>query len=250
MARVAQKPTIVPQQAALPAHIAIIMDGNGRWAKAHGLSRVRGHNQGAEALRGLLEACRTRPHIRFLTLYAFSTENWSRSSDEVSDLMNLLRHYVKREAKTLHKNGVRLCFIGQREHLAQDIQRDLAAVESLTASNHSLTLTIALSYGARQEIAHAARAIAREVAAGAMAPDAITEETVRRYLQTAELPDPDLLIRTGGDERLSNFLLWQCAYTELYFTDRLWPDFSADELDRAIAAFGARERRFGRRAES
>lgn len=250
MARAAQQTDVVPQPAAKPAHIAIIMDGNGRWAQARGTARVRGHSQGAEALRSLLENCKERPHIKYLTLYAFSTENWNRSPDEVSDLMNLLRHYVKREAKTMHKNGVRLNFIGQRETLAKDIQDDLAEVEALTKDNRTLTLTIALSYGARQEMADAMKAIAVKVAAGELKPEAITEQTIAAHLQTNDLPDPDLLIRTGGDERLSNFLLWQAAYTELYFTEVLWPDFSAEELDKAIQCFSTRERRFGGRNEA
>ncbi len=250
MARAAQKTNVAQQPAAKPSHIAIIMDGNGRWAQARGTARLRGHNQGAEALRNLLEACRTRPFIQYLTLYAFSTENWNRSPDEVSDLMNLLRHYVKREAKVMHKNGVRLNFIGQRTSLADDIQKDLAEVEALTKDNRALTLTIALSYGARQEMAEAVKTIARKIASGDMKPEAITEDTIAQHLQTAGLPDPDLLIRTGGDERLSNFLLWQSAYTELYFTEVLWPDFSPAELDKAIECFGSRERRFGGRNEA
>lgn len=250
MAQPKQATQPMPQGAALPQHIAIIMDGNGRWAQARGTARIRGHNQGAEALRALLETCRERPYIKFLTLYAFSTENWNRSPDEVNDLMNLLRHYVKREAKTMHKNGVRLRFIGQRTTLARDIQDDLAEVEALTEKNTALTVTIALSYGARQELAEATRAIAAKVAAGALSAEAITEHTLAEHLQTHGMPDPDLLIRTGGDERLSNFLLWQAAYTELYFTEVLWPDFSATELDKAIACFSARERRFGGRNEA
>ncbi len=250
MKRAAQQASLTPQPAARPAHIAIIMDGNGRWAQARGTARVRGHNQGAEALRNLLEACRERPFIQYLTLYAFSTENWNRAPDEVSDLMNLLRHYVKREAKSMHKNGVRLNFIGQRASLADDIQKDLAEVEALTKDNRALTLTIALSYGARQEMAEAMKTIARKIASGDMKPEAITEDTIAQHLQTAGLPDPDLLIRTGGDERLSNFLLWQSAYTELYFTEVLWPDFNDVELDKAIECFGSRERRFGGRNEA
>lgn len=239
-----------PETAAQPAHIAIIMDGNGRWAKERGIGRVRGHRQGAEALRTLLEACEERPFIKFVTLYAFSTENWQRAPDEVSDLMNLLRYYVKREAKTMHKRGVRLRFIGHRASLAEDIQHDLAEVEQLTAGNTRLTLTIALSYGARQELAEAMRAIAAKVKQGALLPEQIDEAVLAQHLQTAALPDPDLLIRTGGDERLSNFLLWQAAYTELYFTETLWPDFDAAALDRAIACFSQRERRFGRRNDA
>ena len=234
----------------IPAHIAIIMDGNGRWAKNKGVPRALGHKQGAESLRTILEACRTRPGIQYLTLYAFSTENWNRAPDEVSDLMNLLRHYVKREAKTMHENGVRLRFIGERAALAADIQQDLNEVETLTAANTRLTVTIALSYGARQELTTAMQRIAAKVRDGLLKPEEITETTITAHLHTQDLPDPDLLIRTGGDERLSNFLLWQSAYTELYFTDVLWPNFSADELDTAIAAYGQRERRFGKRCEA
>lgn len=240
------KPDAAPS---LPAHIAIIMDGNGRWAKFRGVGRVLGHNQGADTLRRLLEACRNRPYIRYLTLYAFSTENWRRSPDEVNDLMNLLRHYVKREAQNLHEQGVRMLFIGDREALAQDIQDDLNGVEAMTAANTRLTVTLALSYGARQEIAHAAKKIAQKVAAGTLRAETIDEYMVAEHLYTSDLPDPDLLIRTGGDERLSNFLLWQSAYAELYFTDTLWPDFNAADLDKAVQCYSTRERRFGKRKE-
>jgi undecaprenyl diphosphate synthase len=239
-----------PQIAALPKHIAVIMDGNGRWANERNISRARGHSEGAEALRRLLTACDNRPFIQYLTLYAFSTENWNRSPDEVADLMNLLRHYVKREASALHKNGVRMRFIGDRSKLAPDIQSDLDEVEALTAQNARLTVTIALSYGGRQEITQAVQAIARKVADGLLAPDAIDESTIANHLGTHNMPDPDLLIRTGGEERLSNFLLWQSAYTELYFCDLLWPDFAAEHLDKAIESFGQRERRFGKRNAS
>ncbi len=235
---------------ALPAHIAIIMDGNGRWAKEQGISRVRGHNQGAEALRNLLESCKTRPFIHYLTLYAFSIENWKRSVDEVNDLMTLLRHYVKREAPILHENNIRMRFIGEMENLAPDIQQDLKAVEELTGRNTGLTVSMAISYGARQEIATAMRRIAKEIAAGSLAPGAVNEQLVARYLHTADTPDPDLLIRTGGEERLSNFLLWQSAYTELYFTDKLWPDFTAADLDEAVEDYSQRDRRFGARNQA
>jgi len=241
-----QKPDAAPK---LPQHIAIIMDGNGRWAKLRGVTRVLGHNQGADALRNLLEACRTRPYIKFVTLYAFSTENWKRAPEEVSDLMNLLRHYVRREAKNMHAQGVRMLFIGERLALAPDIQKELADVEALTAGNTRLTVTLALSYGARQEMVTAMQRIARKVAAGQMDAESIDEATVAAHLHTTQLPDPDLLIRTGGDERLSNFLLWQSAYTELYFTDILWPNFGAAELDKAVECYSQRERRFGARKE-
>ncbi|MFM9890828.1 MAG: polyprenyl diphosphate synthase [Rickettsiales bacterium] len=243
-------PQLQPEVAALPAHIALIMDGNGRWAHERGVSRVRGHTQGAEALRGLLNACRARPFIRYLTLYAFSTENWQRSPDEVTDLMNLLRHYVKREAVAMHENGVRMRFIGDRESLAADIQRDLNEVEALTAGNEKLTVTMALSYGGRQEIVAATRAIAEKVARGELPPQAIDEKTIAAHLYASDIPEPDLMIRTGGNERLSNFLLWQSAYAELYFTDTLWPDFTPAKLDEAIQSFSQRERRFGRRLNS
>ena len=235
---------------ALPAHIAIIMDGNGRWANERGVSRVRGHSQGGEALRTLLDSCRARPFIRYLTLYAFSIENWKRSADEVEDLMNLLRHYVKREAPILHENNIRMRFIGEMETLAPDIQRDLEEVRSLTENNTGLTVSMAISYGARQEITTAMRRIARQVAAGSLSAEAITEEVLIANLHTSGTPDPDLLIRTGGEERLSNFLLWQSAYTELYFTDKLWPDFTPADLDSAIEDYSQRDRRFGKRKES
>lgn len=233
--------------APLPAHIAIIMDGNGRWAAAREVTRLRGHSAGAEALRALLQSCEDRPYLRYMTLYAFSTENWKRSPEEVSDLMNLLRHYVKREAQNLHEQGIRLRFIGQRGALPADIQRDLLEVEAITADNARLIVSMAVSYGARQELVDALRAIGKKVAMGLIAPDTIDEALIRQHLYTAGMPDPDLLIRTGGDERLSNFLLWQSAYTELYFTEILWPDFTSEDLDEAIACYQKRERRFGRR---
>lgn len=235
---------------ALPQHIAIIMDGNGRWADARGIARMRGHSQGAEALRTLLDCCRARPFIRHLTLYAFSLENWNRPADEVEDLMNLLRHYVKREAAILHENNVRMQFIGELESLAPDIQRDLESVRVLTQNNTGLTVNMAISYGARQEIVTATKRIAAKIAAGELSADAITAEVISAHLHTAGTPDPDLLIRTGGDERISNFLLWQSAYTEFYFTEILWPDFTPADLDAAVECYSQRERRFGKRKEA
>ena len=235
---------------ALPQHIAIIMDGNGRWANERGVTRLRGHSQGGEAFRGLLEACRTRPFIKFVTLYAFSIENWKRSADEVDDLMNLLRHYMKREAPAMNENNVRMRFIGELESLAPDIRQDLAEVERITANNTALTVTMAVSYGARQELTTAMRRIAAKVASGTLAPEAISEAVLADHLHTEDTPEPDLLIRTGGEKRLSNFLLWQSAYTELYFTDKLWPDFTPADLDAAIDDFSQRDRRFGKRKES
>ncbi len=239
--------TATPQGTSLPEHIAIIMDGNGRWATERGVSRVRGHSQGGEAFRGLVEACRTRPFIKYLTLYAFSIENWKRPADEVDDLMNLLRHYMKREAATMNENNVRMRFIGQFDNLAPDIRRDLAEVEELTKNNTRLTVTMAVSYGARQEIRHAMQQIAEKISRNEIAPDAIDETMIAAHLRTADIPDPDLIIRTGGEQRLSNFLLWQSAYTELYFDKVLWPDYLPENLDQAIASFSRRERRFGKR---
>lgn len=230
-----------------PAHIAIIMDGNGRWAQQRGIPRKLGHRQGAEALRHLLEHCRNLPFITHLTVYAFSSENWKRSDDEVNDLMELLAQYLTRESKSLHKQGVRLRFIGDRSKLSQDIQASLQNVEQLTKANKAFTLVIALSYGSRQEIARALQTLARNVEQGTLKPESIDETSIGQTLDTAGLPDPDLLIRTGGEQRLSNFLLWQSAYTELYFTEVLWPDFTPDHLRQAIECFSQRERRFGAR---
>ena len=244
-----QKEKKTPQSAALPQHIAIVMDGNGRWAVERGITRLRGHSQGGEAFRALLEACRTRPFIKYVTLYAFSIENWKRPADEVEDLMNLLRHYMKREAQAMNENNVRMRFIGDFTNLAPDIQRDLAEVEKMTANNTSLTVTMAVSYGARQEMRAAMQKIAAEVAAGTLDPADIDDDTITSRLHTAGLPDPDLLIRTGGEQRLSNFLLWQSAYTELYFDNVLWPDYGPEHLDRAISAYSQRDRRFGQRKE-
>ena len=240
----------LPESATLPQHIAIIMDGNGRWAREHGMTRLVGHTQGGEAIRSLVKECKTRPFIKYLTLYAFSLENWKRSADEVGDLMNLMRHFVKRDAPTLLENNIRIRFIGELEILTDDIQKELHALEEISKDNTSLTVTLAISYGARQEIATAARRIAQKVAAGTLSADAITDETVTEHLHTSGMPDPDLLIRTGGDSRLSNFLLWQSAYTELYFDTVLWPDFSAEHLDQAVESYSKRERRYGKRKEA
>lgn len=242
-----------PQRAAtpdsLPRHIAVIMDGNGRWAREHGVSRARGHNQGCDTLRTLLDNCRARPFIKELTLYAFSHENWKRAPEEVHDLMTLMRHYVKREAPVMHENNVRMRFVGELDILAPDIRHDLESVAYLTRENTALTVTMAISYGARQELTGAMRRLAEKVASSTLTPAAIDEAMISAHLHTAGASEPDLLIRTGGEIRLSNFLLWQMAYTELYFTDTLWPDFTAAELDAAIADFSSRERRFGKRIE-
>ena len=228
----------------LPRHIAIIMDGNGRWAQARGLPRIAGHRSGAEAVRRTLEAA-GELGIPYLTLFGFSSENWKRPLDEVDDLMGLLRHYLRGEIAELHGKGVRLRVIGDIERLAPDINAMIRHAEALTRDNDRINLTIALSYGGRAEIVAAARAVAAQVAAGRLPLDRVDEDAIARHLFTADLPDPDLLIRTSGEQRISNFLLWQCAYAELVFTKTLWPDFGRADLERAIAEFGGRERRYG-----
>jgi undecaprenyl diphosphate synthase len=226
-------------------HVAIIMDGNGRWAAARGLARTKGHRAGIEALRRTLDAARKMP-VSHLTLYSFSAENWNRPPAEVGELMGLLRFYLKSELDSLLKNGVRLRVIGERALLDPDIADMIAKTEAKTATNTEFNLTLALSYGGRQEILTAARALAAKAAAGEIAPDTIDEELFAQHLYTHDLPDPDLVIRTSGEQRISNFLLWQSAYAEYVFDDVLWPDFSGEHLDKALAAFFARERRFGK----
>jgi undecaprenyl diphosphate synthase len=233
----------------VPRHIAIIMDGNGRWATARGLPRVVGHRNGAEALRRTIKAAAALG-IPYLTLFGFSSENWKRPSSEVRDLMSLLRHYLRGEIAELHRNGVRLRVIGDRARLAPDIVTLIDNAEVLTRDNTDVNMTVALSYGGRAEIVAAAQAIARKAVAGKVDPEAIDEGMVERHLFTADLPDPDLLIRTSGEQRISNFLLWQCAYAELVFTPTLWPDFGRADLEQAIADFGCRERRYGASVES
>jgi len=228
----------------LPRHVAIIMDGNGRWAKARGLPRIAGHRRGADAVRATVRACRELG-IPYLTLYAFSSENWKRPPTEVDDLMGLLRLYLQREISEMNKNNVRLRFIGERRGLAPDIIDLIERGEARTIGNDGLTLIIAVNYGGRAEIVMAARALARRSVAGTLAPDNIDEDAFEACLDTAGVPDPDLIIRTSGEKRLSNFLLWQTAYAELVFIDDLWPDFSKRQLMTAIHEFNARERRYG-----
>jgi undecaprenyl diphosphate synthase len=227
-----------------PVHVAIIMDGNGRWATARGLPRVAGHRRGADAVRRTITAA-GELGVRYLTLYGFSSENWKRPAEEVDDLMGLLRHYLRGEIAELHRNGVRLRVIGDRGRLAPDIVALIENAEAMTKDNAALNLTVALSYGSRGEIASAARAIARRAAAGEIDPREVDEAMVARELWTADIPDPDLIIRTSGEKRLSNFLLWQSAYAELVFVDTLWPDFSKEDLLAAIGEFQRRERRYG-----
>ena len=228
----------------VPRHVAIIMDGNGRWARARGRPRTMGHRAGVDAVRRTIEAAEELG-IEYLTLYGFSTENWKRPESEVNDLIGLLRLFLKRELSSLHKNGVKIRFIGDRLRFADNIRELLAKAEEQTRNNKRLNLTIALSYGARSEITHAVRNIAAKVAAGELSVDEITEELIEDNLSTVGIPDPDLLIRTSGEQRISNFLLWQSAYTEFVFEDVLWPDFDRSHLQKAIDNFAGRERRFG-----
>ncbi|WP_428484637.1 polyprenyl diphosphate synthase [Rhodopila sp.] len=231
---------------AVPAHVAIIMDGNGRWAASRGLPRVAGHREGARAVRRAVEAA-IRSGVSWLTIYAFSSENWRRPLGEVLDLTGLLRRYLRTEIAELKANGVRLRFIGDRTRFDRDIQGDLAAAEHDTQRNIRLNLTIALSYGGRAEIAAAARAVVAAALAGQLDPAKLCEEVFEGFLATAGTPDPDLIIRTSGEQRLSNFLLWQSAYAELVFLDVLWPDFNETHFAAALSTYAARERRFGAR---
>lgn len=226
------------------SHIAIIMDGNGRWAKSRFLPRTAGHKSGAESARKTIKAC-VKHNIRFLTLYAFSSENWNRPQDEVSELMTLLGYYLDKELRELHENQVCVKIIGDRSRLSKDILDKIENAEEITANNSRLTLQVALSYGSRQEITTICQTLATKVAKGELSPHDITQDHIEEHLFSAPLPDPDLLIRTGGEQRISNFLLWQSAYTELYFTDCLWPDFSEKDLLAAIEDYHRRERRFG-----
>jgi undecaprenyl diphosphate synthase len=234
--------------AKLPEHIAIIMDGNGRWAQRHAMGRVLGHRQGAESVRSVTRACR-RIGIRWLTLYAFSVENWLRPATEVTALMNLLRQYLEKETREMMDQGIRLTAIGNLQALDPAVLAKLQETIDKTAGNREMVLNLALSYSGRDEIAAAAQKMAGDVLAGKVKPADITRELLAQYLYTQGMPDPDLLIRTGGEYRVSNFLLWQMAYTEFYFTDILWPDFREDDLLSAIAEYQQRERRFGMTSE-
>ena len=228
----------------VPDHVAIIMDGNGRWAKLRGLPRVAGHREGSRAVRRTVEAA-IRSGVSWLTIYAFSSDNWRRPAGEIMDLTGLLRRYLRSEVAELKQSGVRMRFIGDRGRFDSDIQGDLAAAERDTEANARLNLTIALSYGARAEIAAAARAALAAVHAGCLDAGALGEEAFASFLATAGMPDPDLIIRTSGEQRLSNFLLWQAAYAELVFLDVFWPDFDHTHFDAALKEFARRERRFG-----
>jgi undecaprenyl diphosphate synthase len=227
-----------------PRHVAIIMDGNGRWAAARGLPRVEGHRRGVEALRKTVRAA-NELGISILTIFSFSSENWSRPQSEIRDLLGLLRRFIRNDLVDLHKNNIRVRVIGERDDLDPDIRRLLQEAEDLTRGNDGFTLVVAFNYGARQEIARAARRLATEVAEGRLAASDITPELLARHLDAPDIPDPDVIIRTSGEQRLSNFLLWQSAYSELVFVPINWPDFDRAALEGAIAEYRRRERRFG-----
>lgn len=227
-----------------PNHVAIIMDGNGRWAKARGLSRSAGHQKGVETLRQVVRTA-GEAGVQYLTLFAFSSENWSRPQEEVGFLMGLLKKFIKRDLEELRSENVRVKVIGGRENLQSDILDLLIEAEENTKQNDGLNLVIAFNYGARDEIARAAKLLAADVKSGALSPEEVCEEKIASYLDTSGIPDPDLIIRSSGEQRLSNFLLWQAAYAEFVFVDELWPDFTKDVFHRALSAYQKRDRRFG-----
>jgi undecaprenyl diphosphate synthase len=229
----------------LPRHVAAIMDGNGRWAELRSMPRIEGHRAGMESVRSVVKAC-SQLGIEYLTLYAFSIENWKRPAPEVRFLMSLLELYLRKELDELHKNNVRILTIGKTNALPKNVSNVLRKAMEKTAKNDGLTLTLALSYGARWDIQRAMQVIALDVRRGKLSPEDLTEETISAYLQTSYMPDPDLIIRTSGEVRLSNFLLWEAAYAELVVTETLWPDFHANELYGSLQAFTQRERRFGK----
>jgi undecaprenyl diphosphate synthase len=232
------------EQNGLPRHVAIIMDGNGRWASKRGLARVRGHIEGVKSVREITEECASR-HIEQLTLYAFSSENWSRPRFEVAILMRLLRRYLIREIKTIMDNNIRFAVIGRIEGLPEDVQKEIATEIELSKNNTGMVLCLALNYGGRTEIVDAARRLAQKVQEGKLRPEDINEATLTENMYTAGMRDPDLLIRTGGDMRVSNFLLWEISYTELWVTPVYWPDFRKEQLEEALRDYAARERRYG-----
>ena len=233
------------QSAKMPAHVAIIMDGNGRWAKKRLLNRIQGHEKGVETVREIVQSCR-ETGIPHLTLYAFSTENWQRSKFEVEALMALLIRYLDSQQAELMENDIRLDAIGQIERLPQKVQETLKTTMGLTEKNSAMTLHLALSYGSRAEILRMVRSIAAKAISGEIQPDDITDQLISRHLYTGDIPDPDLLIRTSGEMRISNFLLWQIAYTEIYVTDTLWPDFNREEFQEILKNYQQRDRRYGK----
>lgn len=227
-----------------PRHVAVIMDGNGRWAVKRGRPRLFGHQAGARRVREIVEAC-PGLGVDYLTIFAFSTENWKRTQTEVAGLMSLFRRYIEREARELKKAGVRVRFIGDRVRLDPKLIKMMDNLEALTADNDKLNLTVALNYGGRDEVTRAVQRLSRDIASGSLTPDEVDAECLARYLDTRVLPDPDLVIRTSGEARISNFLLWQSAYSEYEFIDTLWPDFTAAEFARIVESYGGRDRRFG-----
>lgn len=233
-----------PSDRPVPQHIAVIMDGNGRWAKKRGLPRTAGHKVGAETFRTIATYCKNIG-VKYFTVYAFSTENWKRSTEEVTGIMNLLRSYLSNCVERASKDGLRIRVIGDRSALDADIVEMLEHAERETAKFDKLDFTIALNYGGRDELRRTMTKLAKQVQEGTLAPEAITEDVIAKHLDTADLPDPDLLIRTSGELRLSNYLIWQLAYAEFYFTDTLWPDFDKESLKEAIRYYNGRERRFG-----
>ncbi len=230
----------------LPQHVAIIMDGNGRWARRQGLSVSAGHRAGVEVVRDVLKIC-SAYQIKIVTLFAFSSENWQRSTIEVKALMALFASYLKREVKKLHQDGVRVRFIGDRQRFSKSLIKQMEQAEQLTLDNTTTTLVIAVDYGGQWDIAHAARQLAEQVKAGSLEPEQINVELLDQYISLADLPKPDLCIRTANEHRISNFLLWQLAYAELYFTDTLWPDFGELDMQRALQSYSLRQRRYGGR---
>ncbi len=233
-----------PGEGAGPHHVAIIMDGNGRWAQARGRPRLFGHHAGAKRVREIVEACPDLG-VKYLTIFAFSTENWKRTQLEVAGLMSLFRRYIAKEARDLLARGVRVRFIGDRVRLDKKLVKLMDELEVMTENNDRVHLTIALNYGGRDEVARATKRLAQDVASGLLDPEKVDEETLPKYLDTYVLPDPDLVIRTSGEARISNFLLWQSAYAEYEFIDTLWPDFSRDVFAKLVAKFGAKDRRYG-----
>jgi undecaprenyl diphosphate synthase len=232
----------------LPSHVAIIMDGNGRWARQRGMDRIFGHQQGVKAVREIIEAA-AELKIKFLTLYAFSTENWGRPDEEVSALMGIMVQSLNKETDTLIKNNIRLTAIGDTERLADDVRERLMETIHVTSVATGLNLIVAMSYSSRWEITEAAKKLSSEIISGLTAPESVNENSFEKYLTTYGVPDPELMIRTSGELRISNFLLWQLAYTELYFTETLWPDFGKEEFYKALIDFQKRERRFGKTSE-
>lgn len=232
----------------IPRHIAIVMDGNGRWAKAQKRPRLLGHKRGVEAVREIVKACNALK-VECLTIFAFSSENWKRPEDEIKHLMGLFMMALEREAKALAKNNVRLRVIGDLTKFSEKLQKKITQVEEITSKSNGLNLTVAANYGGRWDIVQSVKMLANQVASGELIADELGEEDISSFISTKIFPDPDLFIRTGGEKRISNFLLWQMAYTELYFTDVLWPDFGKEELHKAIEDFSSRQRRFGKTSE-